>query len=133
MVLITRMGASNVETELPSLIQAVTSSAHPVIWSVDPMHGNTFSTDGNVKTRHFTDILDEIHRTFAVHKSEGSRLGGVHLELTGEKVTECIGGSKGLQEDGLAENYASLCDPRLNYEQSLELAFNIAKAWANGD
>ena len=96
------------------------------------MHGNTFSTNGNIKTRHFSDILDEIHKSFAVHKAEGSRLGGVHLELTGEKVTECVGGSKGLQEEGLTENYASLCDPRLNYEQSLELAFNIAKAWANG-
>ncbi|RPF81316.1 MAG: 3-deoxy-7-phosphoheptulonate synthase class II [Rhodothermaceae bacterium TMED105] len=133
MVLISRMGAAKVEEELPGLIQAVTASGHPVIWSVDPMHGNTFSTNGNIKTRHFSDILDEIHKTFAIHKSEGSRLGGVHLELTGEKVTECVGGSKGLEEDGLTENYASLCDPRLNYEQSLELAFNIAKAWANGD
>jgi len=91
------------------------------------MHGNTFTTKSQIKTRHFEAILTEIQRTFAVHRSEGTHLGGVHLELTGENVTECVGGANGLGEDGLETNYQSYCDPRLNYEQSLEMAFLIAR------
>ena len=91
------------------------------------MHGNTFSTDDELKTRDFDDILSEIKQTFAIHRAEGTNLGGVHLELTGENVTECVGGANGLSEDGLKKNYLTYCDPRLNYEQSLEMAFLIAK------
>ena len=93
------------------------------------MHGNTYSTGDNVKTRNFNDILNEIRATFDAHRSEGSYLGGVHLELTGDNVTECVGGANGLSEAGLDSNYETYCDPRLNYEQSLEMAFLVAKEW----
>src|SRR5699024_10494650 len=99
------------------------------VWSCDPMHGNTFSTDNNVKTRNFDDIVAEIRKTIAIHRDQGSYLGGVHLELTGNNVTECAGGTKGLHEGQLHHNYETYCDPRLNYEQSLEMAFLIAKEW----
>ena len=128
-VLITRMGVDNVEKHLPDFIRAVKQNGHPVVWSCDPMHGNTFATGNNVKTRSFNNILDEIKSTFAVHRSEGSYLGGVHLELTGDNVTECVGGANGLNENGLSRNYETYCDPRLNYEQSLEMAFLVAKEW----
>ena len=128
-VLITRMGHDNVSKHLPSFIRAVKQSGHPVVWSCDPMHGNTYATGSNVKTRRFNDILQEIRETFAVHRSEGSNLAGVHLELTGDNVTECVGGANGLNEDGLSSNYETYCDPRLNYEQSLEMAFLVAKEW----
>lgn len=128
-VLITRYGASKVEAELPAMIRAIRSEGLPVLWSSDPMHGNTFSTQGGIKTRHFEDIAKEIRSTFKVHREEGTYLGGVHLELTGDNVTECVGGSKGLDEHGLSHNYETLCDPRLNYEQSLEMAFLVAKEW----
>jgi 3-deoxy-7-phosphoheptulonate synthase len=128
-VLITRMGVDHVEKHLPKFIRAIKQSGHPVIWSCDPMHGNTFATTENVKTRSFNDILEEIKATFAVHRSEGSYLGGVHLELTGDNVTECVGGANGLNEAGLNRNYETYCDPRLNYEQSLEMAFLVAKEW----
>lgn len=128
-VLITRMGVDEVESMLSPLIKAVKKEGHPVIWSCDPMHGNTFSTNNSVKTRRFGDILDEIRSTFAVHRTEGSYLGGVHLELTGDNVTECVGGANGLSEKGLDTNYETYCDPRLNYEQSLEMAFLVAKEW----
>ncbi|MFW6157651.1 MAG: 3-deoxy-7-phosphoheptulonate synthase, partial [Balneolaceae bacterium] len=90
---------------------------------------NTFATDDNVKTRNFDDILAEIRRTFDIHRSIGSYLGGVHLELTGDNVTECVGGANGLHEDQLHLNYETYCDPRLNYQQSLEMAFLIAREW----
>ena len=93
------------------------------------MHGNTFSTEDNVKTRNFDDILGEIRKTFSIHRTQGSYLGGIHLELTGDNVTECVGGAKGLHEGQLHHNYETYCDPRLNYQQSLELAFMIAKEW----
>lgn len=128
-VLITRMGHDNVSKYLPSFIRAVKQNGHPVVWSCDPMHGNTYATGSNVKTRKFNDILQEIRETFAVHRSEGSNLAGVHLELTGDNVTECVGGANGLNEDGLKTNYETYCDPRLNYEQSLEMAFLVAKEW----
>lgn len=128
-VMITRFGADNVENDLPALIKAVKHEGFPVVWSCDPMHGNTFATDKNVKTRNFDDILAEIRRTFDIHRNIGSYLGGVHLELTGDNVTECVGGARGLHEGELHLNYETYCDPRLNYQQSLELAFLIAKEW----
>ncbi|MEX0686458.1 MAG: 3-deoxy-7-phosphoheptulonate synthase class II [Balneolales bacterium] len=127
--IITRMGKGNVDQYLPELIQRVKAAGNSVVWSCDPMHGNTFSTDDKIKTRNFDDILDEIKQTFAIHRSEGTNLGGVHLELTGDNVTECIGGAKGLNAAGLKTNYKSYCDPRLNYQQSLEMAFLIAREW----
>lgn len=128
-VLITRMGVDVIEDRLGPFINAVKKEGHPVVWSCDPMHGNTISTGENVKTRRFDDILEEIRRTFDIHRSEGSYLGGVHLELTGDNVTECVGGANGLSEKGLGINYETYCDPRLNYEQSLEMAFLVAKEW----
>ncbi len=128
-VLITRMGVEDVERIMPDFIRAVKKEGHPVVWSCDPMHGNTFSTKSSVKTRRFDDIIQEIRTTFAIHRAEGSYLGGVHLEMTGDNVTECVGGANGLNEDGLNTNYETYCDPRLNYEQSLEMAFLVAKEW----
>ena len=122
---ITRMGAGNVESQLPRLIQAV--AGRRVLWVCDPMHGNTHSTKSGIKTRSFDAILEDLERTQDVHSKAGSWLGGVHFELTGEDVTECVGGAAGLSEDELASNYVSPCDPRLNYQQSLELAFLLAR------
>lgn len=130
-ILISRFGKDGVEEHLPGLIQQVKSEALPVLWSCDPMHGNTFTTGSGVKTRNFDDIIDELRSSFAIHRAEGSYLGAVHLELTGDNVTECVGGAKGLNEEGLNLNYETYCDPRLNYEQSLELAFLIAREWRN--
>jgi 3-deoxy-7-phosphoheptulonate synthase len=93
------------------------------------MHGNTFSSTNDYKTRNFDHIMEELKHAFAIHRAEGSYLGSVHLELTGDDVTECVGGAKGLDETGLDVNYETFCDPRLNYEQSLELAFLISKEW----
>lgn len=93
------------------------------------MHGNTFATGDNIKTRNFDEVVSEIRKTFAIHRNQGSYLGGVHLELTGDNVTECVGGARGLHEGQLHQNYKSYCDPRLNYQQSLEIAFLIAKEW----
>lgn len=128
-VLITRFGKDEITEQLPGLIQAVRREGFPVVWSSDPMHGNTFSTNGGIKTRNFDDILDEVRSAFAIHRAEGSYLGAVHLELTGDNVTECVGGAKGLSEEGLNHNYETFCDPRLNYEQSLEMAFLVAREW----
>lgn len=128
-VLISRFGKNNIEKELPALIKAVKKKELPVVWSCDPMHGNTFSTNGGIKTRNFDDILKEVRSAFSIHRNEGTYLGAVHLELTGDNVTECTGGAKGLNEDELNHNYETFCDPRLNYEQSLEMAFLIAREW----
>lgn len=126
--LITRYGASRVRELLPAHIRAVEDSeyARCVVWQCDPMHGNTRSTPSGIKTRRFADILAELRESLAVHREEGSYLGGVHLELTGEAVTECVGGSEGLAEEDLGVNYTSYCDPRLNEKQALELAFLVA-------
>src|SRR5690625_1404310 len=129
LVLITRMGHNQIARHLPDYIREIKKNGHPVVWSSDPMHGNTYSTGNNYKTRNFQDILQEINTTFEVHRAEGSQLGGVHLELTGDNVTECVGGANGLSEAGLSTNYETYCDPRLNYEQSLEMAFLVAKQW----
>jgi 3-deoxy-7-phosphoheptulonate synthase len=123
-VLITRMGASKVTQRLPGLLRGVNALGRRVLWVCDPMHGNTHATADGIKTRSFDDILHELEASFDVHAAEGSRLGGVHFELTGEDVTECTGG--GIREEELRERYASLCDPRLNYRQALEMAFAIA-------
>lgn len=123
LVAITRMGAKDVERALPPIVEAVQRSGRRVLWICDPMHGNTVSTANGFKTRNFDDILKELEGSFAVHREIGSELGGVHFELTGEDVTECIGG--GLSEADLDKNYASVCDPRLNYRQALEMAFRI--------
>lgn len=128
-VLITRMGKDLVKKRLPQLIKSVTREGLPVIWSCDPMHGNTFSTESGVKTRNFDAILSELKQTFAIHRAKNSYLGGVHLELTGDNVTECMGGANNLEKDELHRNYETYCDPRLNYQQSLELAFLTAKEW----
>lgn len=128
-VLITRFGKEKIDSGLPSLIRAVRREGFPVVWSADPMHGNTFSATNNYKTRNFDHILDEIKSAFAIHRSEGSYLGSVHLELTGDNVTECVGGAKGLDESELDTNYETFCDPRLNYQQSLEMAFLVSKEW----
>lgn len=128
-MLITRFGRDKIEEQMPALIRAVKKEGLPVIWSSDPMHGNTFATQDNIKTRNFDAILDEIKSAFAIHRAEDTYLGGVHLEMTGDNVTECVGGANGLTERGLGENYETFCDPRLNYEQSLEMAFLVAKEW----
>ncbi|KAI1123225.1 phospho-2-dehydro-3-deoxyheptonate aldolase-like protein [Nemania abortiva] len=129
--LITRYGASKVRDLLPSHIRAVEGSEYKgaVIWQCDPMHGNTRSTGAGIKTRRFDDVFSELRETLHIHKEEGSYLGGVHLELTGDAVTECLGGSEGLDEDDLSTNYTSFCDPRLNERQALELAFLIADSY----
>ncbi|RAL06003.1 3-deoxy-7-phosphoheptulonate synthase class II [Aspergillus ibericus CBS 121593] len=124
--LISRYGASKIAQYLPGHIAAVQSSGHVPVWQCDPMHGNTQSTPSGVKTRHFSDILSELKQALEIHRAAGSFLGGMHLELTGEAVTECVGGAGGLTEEGLSERYTTFCDPRLNEKQALELAFLVA-------
>lgn len=126
-LLITRLGANQIEKLLPSLIQAVQDSGFPVTWSCDPMHGNTETTADGIKTRRFDNILAELQQAVTIHQAMNSYLGGVHFELTGENVTECIGGARGLSEDDLKHAYRSLVDPRLNYEQSLEMAIQLSR------
>jgi 3-deoxy-7-phosphoheptulonate synthase len=126
LTLISRMGAANVRETLPPLLQAVREAEHPVVWVCDPMHGNGRVVGGR-KTRHFDDILAEIEGFFLACRSQGAWPGGVHLEFTGEDVTECLGGSEELAEDQLDERYMTLCDPRLNARQSLDLAFRVAE------
>jgi 3-deoxy-7-phosphoheptulonate synthase len=124
--LITRYGCDKVQEYLPGHIKAVQATKHKVVWCCDPMHGNT-ETVNNIKTRRFENISEELGRAFRIHKECGSQLGGVHFELTGDRVTETMGGSMELSEDDLSTNYQTFCDPRLNYEQSLDIAFLIAK------
>ena len=127
MTLIHRMGAKHIETQLPQLIDAVKSTDHPVTWVCDPMHGNTESTTSGLKTRRFENIQSELEQAFDVHAACGTILGGVHLELTGEDVTECTGGARDLTDEDLKRAYKSTVDPRLNYEQALELAMLIVR------
>jgi 3-deoxy-7-phosphoheptulonate synthase len=124
--LITRYGEGKVEELLPKHIEAVRKSGHIVVWQCDPMHGNTRSTSSGVKTRSFASIFSELSSALRIHKECGSFLGGVHLELTGDAVTECTGGSQGLQDEDLGSRYETFCDPRLNEKQALELAFLVA-------
>lgn len=132
LTLIHRFGAGNVEESLPPLVEAVGRSSKDVLWVCDPMHGNTELTNLGVKTRRFDNILQELREAFAAHKKLGTRLGGVHFELTGEDVTECIGGARGLSEEDLERAYQSSVDPRLNYEQALEMSMLIARHLRNG-
>lgn len=126
LTLITRMGADILPEKLPALVRKVQEEGRKVIWSSDPMHGNTEKATTGYKTRSFNNILREISQFFAVHKSEGSYAGGVHLEMTGQHVTECTGGAYGLSDEDLAQRYRTQCDPRLNADQVLELGFLVA-------
>ncbi len=127
LTLITRMGAEKVQHLLPPLLRAVRREGRRVVWVCDPMHGNTISSNAGLKTRSFDAILAEVHGFFDAHAAEGTWAGGVHVEMTGHEVTECIGGAHGLTMMDLGEHYETFCDPRLNAEQSLELAFLVAE------
>jgi len=124
---ITRMGAGLVREKLPALVKAVTDSGAHVLWVCDPMHGNTYEAPSGYKTRRFDDVLDEVRGFFEVHKALGTHPGGIHIELTGDDVTECVGGGEQISEADLANRYETACDPRLNHTQSLELAFLVAE------
>jgi 3-deoxy-7-phosphoheptulonate synthase len=126
LTLITRLGAGKVEARLPRLLQAVRDAGHPVVWACDPMHGNTFVGAGGRKTRHFDHVLTEIKEFFKVCRQEDVWPGGVHVELTGDNVTECLGGTDEVLENHLELRYTTTCDPRLNASQSLDLAFQVA-------
>jgi 3-deoxy-7-phosphoheptulonate synthase len=127
LTLIHRMGAARISEKLPPLIEAVRSTGKTVLWCADPMHGNTEETSDGIKTRRFDNILSELERAFEVHDDLGTTLGGVHFELTGEDVTECVGGAGGLTEHDLKRDYRSAVDPRLNYDQSLEMALLVGR------
>lgn len=127
LLLFTRLGTKNIASLLPPLIEAVKKTKIPVTWSCDPMHGNTETTADGTKTRHFDRILEELKQALEIHQAMGSYLGGVHFELTGDNVTECIGGARGLAADDLKTAYRSLVDPRLNYEQSIEMAIQLSR------
>ncbi len=126
LTLIHRLGRSRIESALPPMIETLNRANRRVLWICDPMHGNTVSTVHGRKTRRFDDIVDELRLSFAIHRACGSMLGGAHLELTGENVTECVGGTRGLTESDLESAYQTQLDPRLNYEQALEIAFEIS-------
>jgi len=126
--IIVRMGAKKIEEEFPKLVRAVRDAGKNVIWSIDPMHGNTIKTSNNYKTREFGEILKEVKGFFKVHKEAGTFPGGVHLEMTGQDVTECMGGWGDITEKDLEARYHTHCDPRLNADQALELAFLIAES-----
>jgi 3-deoxy-7-phosphoheptulonate synthase len=121
------LGAKDIGTLLPPLIEVVQHTKCPVTWSCDPMHGNTETTAEGIKTRHFDNILSELQQALKIHREMNSYLGGVHFELTGDNVTECIGGARGLNASDLKHAYKSLVDPRLNYEQSLEMAIQLSR------
>lgn len=127
LTLISRMGAGKVREVLPPIVEKVEANGQPVVWVCDPMHGNTRETSNGVKTRQFEDVADEVHGFFEVHERLGTFPGGLHIELTGDDVTECLGGIGGPQEQDLPYRYETACDPRLNRVQSLELAFEVAE------
>lgn len=129
---ITRMGAGKVRDKLPGIVEAVEASGRKVVWVCDPMHGNTFEAANGYKTRSFSDVVDEVNGFFDVHHELGTWPGGVHIELTGDDVTECVGGADELKEEDLASRYETACDPRLNRNQSLELAFMVAERLREG-
>jgi 3-deoxy-7-phosphoheptulonate synthase len=133
LTLIHRMGAARIEEALPPLVREVRRSGRSVVWCCDPMHGNTVGTPEGAKTRSFDDILDELRKAFAIHREQGTFLGGLHFELTGENVTECIGGARGLSAAELRHDYRSLVDPRLNHEQTLEMALQAGRAMRRTD
>ena len=125
---VSRMGVDRVRTALRPLVEAVSASGHPVTWVCDPMHGNTFVSESGRKTRHFDDVLGEIQGFFEVHRAFGTWPGGVHVELTGDDVTECLGGIGDILEEQLPLRYTTACDPRLNARQSIDLAFRVAES-----
>ncbi|MFT3775355.1 MAG: 3-deoxy-7-phosphoheptulonate synthase [Minicystis sp.] len=125
LIIICRMGAAKVEARLPPIVEAVHRAGRRVLWMCDPMHGNAVTTKTGLKTRDFDAILREVELSFDVHEAVGTQLGGVHFELTGDDVTECVGG--GISEADLDKSYLTACDPRLNYRQALEMAFRVAR------
>ncbi len=127
LTLITRMGAGKVADKLPPLLRAVKKAGRMPVWLCDAMHGNGITTAAKVKTRRFDDIVTELRGFFDAHQAEGTIAGGAHLEMTGQNVTECVGGARGLSEEDLGERYETFCDPRLNAEQALEVAFYLAE------
>jgi len=127
LTLITRFGAKKIEQYLPKLLREMKKEGYKIVWSCDPMHGNTYTAETDHKTRNFNEILQEIQCFFEMHWAEGTIPGGIHFELTGENVTECTGGGRNILDQNLQENYLTNCDPRLNAEQSLEIAFQIAE------
>ena len=131
LTLISRMGADTVRSKLPPLIKTIKESGQNVLWVCDPMHGNTYKTDNGYKTRHFDTILEELEYFFAIHRAEETIPGGVHFELTGDNVTECLGGAREISDSDLNSRYETACDPRLNNEQSLELAFLVTDLLRN--
>ncbi len=131
LTLITRMGVDHVRENLPPLLEAVRDSGHPVVWACDPMHGNTYTSASGYKTRHFDSVLGEVAGFFEAHREVGTWPGGIHVELTGEDVTECLGGAAKLDDDDLNQRYETMCDPRLNASQSLDLAFRVSEFIGN--
>lgn len=129
---ITRMGAGKVREVLPNVIEGIEATGRKVAWVCDPMHGNTFEAKNGYKTRSFADVAEEVNGFFDVHEQLGTWPGGLHVEMTGDDVTECVGGMHKLDEDGLANRYETVCDPRLNRNQSLELAFLVARRLSSG-
>jgi 3-deoxy-7-phosphoheptulonate synthase len=127
LTLICRMGADNLSDNLPSLIRAVKREGRNVVWSSDPMHGNTITSASGYKTRPFEAILKEVKNFFQIHAAEGTYAGGVHLEMTGTNVTECTGGARAISDADLNDRYHTFCDPRLNAEQAIEMAFLLAE------
>ena len=132
LTLIIRMGADTVRSKLPPLIKAIQENGKKVLWVCDPMHGNTYKTENGYKTRHFDTILEELEHFFAIHRAERTIPGGVHFELTGDNFTECLGGAREISDSDLNSRYETACDPRLNNEQSLELAFLVTDLLRNG-
>ena len=126
MTLISRMGADKVHEHLPGLINAIEREGKTVVWSCDPMHANTIKSQSGYKTRPFERVLTEVRRFFEVHEVEGTYAGGIHIEMTGQDVTECLGGAQAISDEALSERYHTHCDPRLNASQSLELSFMVA-------
>ena len=127
LTLISRFGANKAEEFLPKLIKAVKKEGLKVVWSCDPMHGNTIKATSGLKTRPFDNVLKEVKNVFGIHQAEGSYAGGLHVEMTGQDVTECTGGAQKISDNDLSNRYRTHCDPRLNASQSLELAFLISE------
>jgi 3-deoxy-7-phosphoheptulonate synthase len=127
LTLVSRMGSRRVRDVLPTILEKVTAAGHRVVWQCDPMHGNTMESSNGYKTRHFDRIVDEVLGYFEVHRELGTHPGGLHVELTGEDVTECLGGAQAIEDSNLPDRYETACDPRLNTQQSLELAFLVAE------
>jgi 3-deoxy-7-phosphoheptulonate synthase len=133
LTLITRMGADKVADRLPPLLAAVRDAGHPVVWSCDPMHGNTYTSPSGHKTRSLDSIMHEVEGFVKAHHAEGTWPGGIHVELTGDDVTECVGGGDEISEMHLDTRYETMCDPRLNARQSLDMAFRTAELIRNAE